>query len=113
MPHAAPTATAPTDPAVMFPAPSAATKSRGNPNLAPAQLARGLGPRGSEVFRGSRGRPGAVSGCATPGPSMATTVPTRAENRYRLALSRISRVDIALDRYQAHLPPAPCAICPP
>jgi hypothetical protein len=43
----------------------------------------------------------------------ATTMPTGAENRYRLTLSRISRVDIALDRFQAHLPPAPSANRPP
>ncbi len=30
----------------------------------------------------------------------------RAENRCRPTLLRISRVEIALDRYQAHLPPA-------
>jgi hypothetical protein len=30
----------------------------------------------------------------------------RAENRFRLTMLRISRVDIALDRYQAHLAPA-------
>jgi hypothetical protein len=37
----------------------------------------------------------------------------RADNRYPLTLLRISRVDIALDRYQLHLPPAPSANRPP
>jgi hypothetical protein len=34
---------------------------------------------------------------------------TRADNRHRLTLLRVSPVEIALDRYQAHLPPAPSA----
>ncbi|HET6235756.1 MAG TPA: hypothetical protein VFE41_12470 [Acetobacteraceae bacterium] len=37
---------------------------------------------------------------------------SRADNRHRLTLLRVSRVVIALDRYQAHLPPAPSANCP-
>jgi hypothetical protein len=80
---AALTATAP-DPAesaAFLPAPPTA-KPRGNRNLhlAPTQPAR--------TIHGNYG--------ANP----------RAENRYRLTLLRIARVDIALDRYQAHLPPA-------
>ena len=38
---------------------------------------------------------------------------TRADNRHRLTLLRVSRVDVFLDRYQAHLPPAPSANRPP
>jgi hypothetical protein len=34
---------------------------------------------------------------------------TCADNRHRLTLLRISRVDITLGRYQAHLPPTPSA----
>jgi hypothetical protein len=37
----------------------------------------------------------------------------RAENRRPLTLLRISRVNVSLDRYQAHLPPAPSANRPP
>jgi hypothetical protein len=36
-----------------------------------------------------------------------------ADNRHRPTLLRISRVDIALDRFQAYLPPAPSANGPP
>jgi hypothetical protein len=36
-----------------------------------------------------------------------------ADNRHRLTLMRISRVDIALDRHQVHLPPAFAAHGPP
>jgi hypothetical protein len=35
----------------------------------------------------------------------------RTDNRHRLALLRIGRVDIALDRYRADLPPAFAASC--
>jgi hypothetical protein len=97
MPHASPTSTAPTDPAALLPAPPAPAKSRGNPNLAlaPAQPARGRGPRGARTIRGNYG------------------ANARADNRHRLTLLRMSRVDIALDRYQALLPPAPSPIRPP
>ena len=93
MPHASPTSTAPTDPAALLPAPPAPAKSRGNPNLAlaPAQPARGRGPRGARTIRGNYG------------------ANARADNRHRLTLVHASRVDIALDRYQAHLSPAPSA----
>jgi|HubBroStandDraft_1064217.scaffolds.fasta_scaffold174500_1 hypothetical protein len=67
------------------PAAPVAAKPRGNPNLA-------LAPRcGARTNHGNHG--------AEP----------RAENRYRLTLLRIGRVDIALDRYQAHLPRSPLA----
>ncbi len=82
MPHTAPTPAAPADPAALLPQPPAAAKSGGNPNL-------GLAARcDARTIHGNYG------------------ANARALNRSRLTLLRISRVDIALDRHQAHLPPA-------
>jgi hypothetical protein len=146
MPHAAPTSTAPTNPAACLSAPPAAAKSRGNPNLhlAPAHPARGLDPRGDRTHPGCLCRSPAIHGelrCRmyggrSSGPRTPESLPrrrpgdrnrvrdprtthgndsanARANNRHRLTLRRISRVDIALDRYQAHPPPAPSANRPP
>jgi hypothetical protein len=54
MPYAAFTAAAPAERAALLPLPPATTKLRGNPNLglAPAQPARGLGPRGAHTGSG-------------------------------------------------------------
>ena len=78
MPHAVLTAAAPADLAACLPPPPAAAKPRGNPN-------RGLAPR---TIHGNCG--------AEP----------RALKHFRRTLLRITRVDIALDRYQARLPPS-------
>jgi hypothetical protein len=123
MPHAALTATAPADPAAVLPPPATATKPRGNPNLA-------LAPRcGARTRSGCPCRSPAIHGklrCRmhggrSPGPRTpegrirvrdARTIhgnygaAARAKNRFRITLLRIARVDIALDLYQAHLPPA-------
>ena len=132
MPHAALTATAtasvtaPADPAAALPPPPTATKPRGNPNLAlaPAQPARGLDPQGARTRAGCPCRSPAIHGklrCRMHGPRTpegrirvreARTIhgnygaKARADNRFRITLLRVTRVDIALDLYQAHLPPA-------
>jgi hypothetical protein len=78
MPHAVLTAAMPAaDPAACLPPPPAATKPRGNPT-------RGLFPR---TIHGNYG------------------VEPSALNHLRRTLPRITRVDIAHDRHQAHLPP--------
>jgi hypothetical protein len=79
MPHTVPT---PADPAALLLPPPAAAKSRGNPNLG---LAARCDPGTIHGHYGANGR---------------------ADNRFHITLLRIGRVDIALDRYQAHLPPA-------
>jgi len=63
------------------------------------------GPRAPESL--PLRRPAAASGCATPAPSIHGNCCANpcALNRFRLTLLRVSRVDIALDRDQAHLPP--------
>jgi hypothetical protein len=121
MPHSA--LTAPADPAAVLPPPPTATKPRGNPNLA-------LAPRcGARTRAGCPCRSPAIHGklrCRmhggrSPGPRTpegrirvreARTIhgnygaKARADNRFRITMLRVTRVDIALDLYQAHLPPA-------
>jgi hypothetical protein len=123
MPHAAPTAAPPSDSAAFRPPPPATTKPRGNPNLA-------LAPRcGARTRAGCPCRCPAIHGklrCRmhggrSPGPRTpegrdkvraARTIHgnyganARAENRYRVTLLCISRVDIAARRYRPHLRPA-------
>ena len=138
MPYAALTAAAPANPEALLRPPLIATKPRGNPNLglALAQPARGLDPRGAHTRRGHLRRSPAIHGklrCCmhggrSPGPRTpegrirvrdARTIhgdygaSTRAKNRFRITLLRLTRVDIALELYKAHLPPAPSANGPP
>ena len=138
MPHAVFTPAEPADPARSLP-PAVAAKPRGNLyfRLASAQPARGFDPRGartrtcrSPAIHGKlRHR---MHGVRSPGLRTPESLPRRrpgdrirvrdartihrnhgakahADNCLRLTLLRISRVDIALDRYQAHLPTAPSA----
>ena len=77
LPRAVLTTAVPADWAAFLPPPTAATKRRGNPN-------RDLAPR---TIHGNHG--------AEP----------RALNRFRCTLLRIRRVDVALNRHQAHRPP--------
>jgi len=129
MPHAALTATAPADPAALLLPPP--TKPRGNPNLglAPRRGARtragcpcrapaihgkfgcrmhggrSLGPAHARDS-GPAEAPGRIrerEARTTHGNSGANA---RADYRFRVTLLRVSRADIALDRYQDHLPPA-------
>src|SRR5580658_2872567 len=123
MPHAAPTAATPADPAALLPPPPATTKPRRNPDpaLAPPCRARTRG--------GCPCRPPAIHGklrCRmhggrSPGPRTpegrekvraAHTIhgrygaKARADNRFRTTLRCISRVDAAALLCQAYLPPA-------
>jgi hypothetical protein len=122
MPHAALTATAPAGPAALFPPPSPAAKPRGNPNLhlAPrcgARTRAGCPCRSPAIHGKLRCR---MHGGRSPGPRTpegrirvrdARTIhgdygaSTRAKNRFRITLLRLTRVDIALELYKAHLPP--------
>ncbi len=129
MPHASPTSAAPADPAAHHLPPPTAAKPRGNPNLGlaprrphprwlPLPLPRD--PRQTTRSHARRAQPRPAH-AREPAPAEAggrirvrdaRTIHgdyganARAANRFRLTLLRISRVDIALDRYQAHLPPA-------
>ncbi len=125
-----------------LPPAAAKSRGNPNRGLAPAQPARGLDPLGARTrclchspaihgkFRcrmhGGRGPgPRTPETLSRPRPEGGIRVrdartihgnhgaKARAFNRFRLTQLRISRVDISLDRYQAHLPPAPSANRPP
>jgi hypothetical protein len=118
MPHAAPASAVPIDPAALLPAPPTTNPLRGNPDLAlaPAQPARGQAPHGGRspgprtpetLPRQRRGRGIPVCDVRTIHGTFGSNA--RAENHDRRTLLHIGLVGIALDRYQAHLPPAPSA----
>jgi hypothetical protein len=135
MSYAAFTAAASAHPAALLPAPPATTL-RGNPNLArapaaasaPAPAAPAAPPRSTKLccrMHGGRspgpGTPESLPQAEARGPYPGRDARTihgndsanaSADNRHRLTLLRISRVDVALHRYQARLPPAPSANCP-
>jgi hypothetical protein len=122
MPHTTLTSAAPTDP-VPLPPPPAAPQAPGNPNL-------GLAPRcGARTRSGCPCRSPAIHGklrCRmhggrSPGPRTpegrirvrdARTIhgrygaKARADNRFRITLFRVTRVNIGLELYKAHLPRA-------